>query len=352
MSLTKLCVSENQDFDEEVSIVEVLLDTLACDPSMYVLYPHSVIPFPSHFSSDVRRTALLVIPVNTQTLPCVLERTVDSDITIRKLLYSVVLDKLTTVEGEDGKKTFGPTHPRNLSPVQREAIIRNGLGDRDRQVRASAALLLETWVDFIDVKAEDKDVKVEGQVQEKMQTSVLSLLTLFNLRDGTVAEDALLSIFKTRVDIFDTINFGGKNPYFHVVLCLSASSISAEDYWTTLTPERAFLARVFVEHCKNVKDNAKLENLPVVTEIAFRIQEAYNHLLDDIANQEDTAEDLGSDENERKEARELVISELLKLAVNLDYSDEIGRRKTFQLVRESSLLLHWILSSLMSQAKC
>lgn len=32
--------------------------------------------------------------------------------------------------------------------------------------------------------------------------------------------------------------------------------------------------------------------------------------------------------------REFVIGEMLKLAVNLDYTDEIGRRKMFSLVRE------------------
>lgn len=76
-----------------------------------------------------------------------------------------------------------------------------------------------------------------------------------------------------------------------------------------------------------------------MTLIAFRIQEAYNHLVEDITNQEAHTEDLDSNEMDRREderiATELVISELLKLAVNLDYSDEIGRRKTFQLVRAS-----------------
>lgn len=43
--------------------------------------------------------------------------------------------------------------------------------------------------------------------------------------------------------------------------------------------------------------------------------------------------------DDEKLAREIVISELLKLAVHLDYSDEIGRRKTFQLVRECALSL-------------
>lgn len=211
MSLAKLCISEDPEDLEEVSMVEVLLDTLACDPSVYVLSLHSIILFPSPFFSDVRRTVLLAIPINPRTLPRVLERTMDTDVTIRKLLYSAVLAKRTTEGGGDIPIAFGPTHPRILSIAQRELIIRNGLGDRDHQVRAAAASLLATWVKFVDVKAEEKDVKIEEQVREKMENGVLSLLTLFDLGEGTVAEDALLSIFQTGVDIF---NFNGKNSHF------------------------------------------------------------------------------------------------------------------------------------------
>ena len=54
-----------------------------------------------------------------------------------------------------------------------------------------------------------------------------------------------------------------------------------DEYWATLTPETAFLVRVFVEHCKDTKEEARLEAaLPVVTAMAFRIQEAYNGLMD------------------------------------------------------------------------
>ena len=38
-------------------------------------------------------------------------------------------------------------------------------------------------------------------------------------------------------------------------------------------------------------------------------------------------------EDERLD-KEFVIGEMLKLVVNLDYADEIGRRKMFSLVRE------------------
>ena len=47
----------------------------------------------------------------------------------------------------------------------------------------------------------------------------------------------------------------------------------------------------------------------------------------------------GEEEDEESEMergdKEFIISELLKLAVNLDYADETGRRKMFALVRKS-----------------
>lgn len=118
----------------------------------------------------------------------------------------------------------------------------------------------------------------------------------------------------------------------------------ADAFWTELTPEKAFLARVFVAHCISTKDNARLESaLPVVTALAFRIQSSYNELLEDIQADEeekllrsgalDDDDDRVQREDERMD-KEFVIGEMLKLAVNLDYADEIGRRKMFQLVRE------------------
>ena len=109
-----------------------------------------------------------------------------------------------------------------------------------------------------------------------------------------------------------------------------------EHYWTNLTAETAFLARVFVEHCKAMQDETRLEaTLPVVTSVAFGIEKAYKSLSDmrneDVSNIDETErirrEDIIFD-------KEFVIAEYLKLAVHLDYSDEIGRRKMFQLVRE------------------
>lgn len=101
------------------------------------------------------------------------------------------------------------------------------------------------------------------------------------------------------------------------------------------------MARVFVDHCKATKDDARLEAaLPVVTAMAFRIQEAYNELIEDARTEEEERiiRDLSDEERntieDSRADKEFIIGEMLQLAVNLDYSDEIGRRKMFQLVRE------------------
>jgi condensin complex subunit 3 len=116
-----------------------------------------------------------------------------------------------------------------------------------------------------------------------------------------------------------------------------------------LTPETAFLARVFVDHCKATKDDARIvATLPVVTALAFRIQGAYNELMEDTRNSEEegAVRKLSEEEKIRLEDermdKEFVIGEVLKLAVNLDYSDDHGRRTMFVLIREVSVNVYCI----------
>ena len=98
------------------------------------------------------------------------------------------------------------------------------------------------------------------------------------------------------------------------------------------------LARTFAEHCIEKSNEARLEAvLPVVTALAFHLQAAYNRFLAIL-------EEIGTDgerDNEDHDVREedaanaeFIMGELLRLAVHLDYSDEIGRRKMFGVVRE------------------
>jgi condensin complex subunit 3 len=131
-----------------------------------------------------------------------------------------------------------------------------------------------------------------------------------------------MSVLKTRAEIFDNLEFG-------------------DAFWESLTPEKTFLARVFVDQCVAAKNDARLEaTLPVVTAMAFRIQGRYNDLMilvqDEMDEQPTHLEEREEDRIRREEERmsqEFILTELLKLAVNLDYADEIGRRKMFQLVR-------------------
>jgi condensin complex subunit 3 len=228
------------------------------------------------------------------------------------------------------RKLIGPTHPRALSIKQRELIVKNGLGDREPTVRAVAANLLATWLDVADVDSDAVDPS--GGDKERFESRVLAFLNLFDLNEGEVATNALSRIFQAKADIIDNIEFDGRRvtlKSFYVLI----STLDA--YWTNLSPERAYLARVFIEHCRETKDDVRLESsLPVVTLIAFRTQEWYNLLQDE----DPVLQDLDDGERRRREdeiaSKEVIVAELLKLAVNLDYADEIGRRKMFELVRK------------------
>ncbi|KAG1728449.1 nuclear condensing complex subunit [Suillus lakei] len=294
IALSKLCGSEDQSDveDGEPTALEVLLETLSCDPA-----------------ADVRRAALLNIPLSPETLDAVLTRTRDTDTIMRKLVYSAILVQHCFVSDSSA---MGLVHPRVLTIAQRELIIRNGLGDREPAVRQAAALLISKWVDVArgDIKNEES---------KSAKDDVLALLSLFDLTESTVAEDALLSVLDRRRDISDHLEF-------------------KDAYWANLTPERAFFARVFVDHCIVIKDAEKLDaSLPVVTALAYHIQAAYNAYQEDLEVAEQERVIRGEPTEEEEEARidkEFVIGEMLKVAVNLDYADEIGRRKMFQLVRD------------------
>ena len=64
-------------------------------------------------------------------------------------------------------------------------------GDREPAVRAAAGKLVGAWVDAVSVGTK----KGPGAVLE----DVLAFLGTFDLRESAVVEDALLSVFITRV---------------------------------------------------------------------------------------------------------------------------------------------------------
>ncbi|KAI0696847.1 nuclear condensing complex subunit [Cytidiella melzeri] len=302
IALSKLCGSE--DPSEETNITDVLIETLSYDSS-----------------ADVRRATLANLPISNHTMPAILARTRDSDLNVRRLVYSAVLEPscTMTVESEIAEEAMGPTHPRVFTIEQRELVVRNGLGDREEGVRSAAVKLVSTWLEAARVGAAQGDAQA-------VEADIVAFLELFDLVENSTAEDALINVFKSRADIFDAIEFN-------------------DAFWESLTPEKAFLARVFVDYCVNNKYEARLENsLPVVTMLVFRIQSAWQELIATMQAEEeelllrggmnDEAEkELRSKREDERSEQEFIIGEMLRMAVNLDYADEIGRRKMFQLVR-------------------
>ncbi|KAL5523222.1 YCG1_1 [Sanghuangporus sanghuang] len=276
VALTNVLSHHEGPENDREELIEVILESMTYDPT-----------------SEVRKAALQRVPVTPATLPAIIKRTRDVDANVRKMVYIPVLEQLE--------------NPRQLSIAQRELLALAGLKDRDPAVRATAAKLFASWADLLP--------------------DVLHFIELFDFElsedstENNPAQEALMALFETRKDILDGLEFG-------------------DAYWQELTPAKAFLARVFVDHCVKKEDDGRIEaNMPVMTALAFKIQELYNELMNrteaDKENRAFGTEDASDDESKAAESasKEFIIGDLMKLSLNLDYADEIGRRKMFALVR-------------------
>ncbi|KAM6503310.1 Nuclear condensing complex subunit [Amanita muscaria] len=300
VALSKLVGTEdpNEVQDGGKTILETLLEITCLDDA-----------------AEVRRAALLNIPLDNTTLDTLLSRTRDTDLAIRRLVYSMLQSKLS--------------HPRQLSIAQRELIIKDGLGDREPTVRLAAGKLVASWFDKVKGEATIPDDETWKGDDGGVMRGFVAFLSLFDVvgPGESIAVDAMLSIFVTRPELADSFDF-------------------QEVYWKELTPESSVLARAFVEHYDS-ETRLEAAALPVVTAFAFYIQEAYNSLLEVLQEEENArlrhaAEAEDEEEAEKREEelakKEVVLGELLRMALKLDYMDEIGRRKVFSVVKD--MLLH------------
>lgn len=118
-------------------------------------------------------------------------------------MYSTVLNPDVASKDDDKPDMeISATHPRALTIAQREIVVRNGLSDREEAVKAAASKVLSSWMDVV---VEDSS-RPEGEEQEK-ESNILSFLRLFDLSQLSIPEDALLSVFKARPDIPDSLEF-------------------------------------------------------------------------------------------------------------------------------------------------
>ncbi|KAK7462742.1 chromosome condensation complex Condensin, subunit G [Stygiomarasmius scandens] len=336
-ALCKLCQNESPDevADGEQTLSQYLIDAMKHDTQ-----------------PDVRQIIVQNLPIDGSfhraSLSHLLDRTRDVDKKTRKLVFARLHSNIRSGDG------FGPTHPRKLTIAQRELIITNGLGDREPEVRAVAAGLITAWVDAIieddtikkeedsegeEEEGEDKD-KSQDKTQENRpsaQDGLVELLKMLDLGEGTVASDALLSVFTTdtaKTKFVENMDFKG-------------------NFWQTLTAEKAFLVRIFTEFCRGQKNDLALaatleETLPAIKHFVLVIRAFFSQFKDEISATEEeyVFNEMDDEERERRaDAKynlECILGELLKIAVNLDYVDEFGRRDMYKLIRDEMLVNNFL----------
>ncbi len=305
---------EDSDSDDEAGskVLGKLLVVLQNDPA-----------------AEVRRNLLLNLPLTKEVLPYLLERARDSDGATRRALYARLLPALGDF--------------RHLSLTHREKLLRWGLRDRDEPVRkATARLFRERWIEdcaalpaaqAAEQAAEDGDQAAPKPVNQAADPSLDALLELLERIDvvnsgieGGIALTAMKEFWEGRPDYVDYISF-------------------PDEFWDDLSPELAFVARTFNDFCRSSKEegfaghrdlDALVEaRLPEVTRFGFFLERELNSLIE-------TMHDAATGENEEAEedsaTKEFMVEQLLHMALTFDYSDEVGRRKMFGLMREALAL--------------
>lgn len=364
--LARAEASLDEQEDEESNDAESRISTILRTLCQYDLQPH------------VRIAALpgISLPLNVDTLPFLLSRTRDVDASVRKAAFRVVQQ----------------VPVRGLSVAQRSLIIRNGLGDREVAIRTEVGKLVYHWaITCSDYQVDERGSKDgrKGAQRADVKIDVDEFLDLFDLWDGTVAEEALKALIYKRPNILDDLDLskGTSSSRFHDIYTYKLLS---EDYWSDFTPSKALLARVFTElatspsayppynpnessslgnalqsfganssmNTSNYAGNSvtfipinfskHIEALPVLTFQAFNIQSLFNALVQLVSLLNDKDSDLpampGADKEELEEQVEdciFSLGEMLKMARHLlggMEGDEVGRRKVFGLVRD--ILVH------------
>ncbi|KAF9570700.1 hypothetical protein EC968_001484 [Mortierella alpina] len=225
-------------------------------------------------SAEVRRSALFNIEQTKATMPAILERARDTDAYNRRGVFTKPMEELSDF--------------RVLSIEDREKLLRYGLSDRDEGVKKACTKMLATkWIQQAD-------------------DNLLEFLERLDVMSSNVADDVLKAFFDYRADILGNLSFN-------------------DVFWVNLTVEGAFLVRAFAEFCRGKDDDIQFEKaVPEVTRHAFYIQK-YSNIMQE------------ADEDDRPEA-EFIVTQLLMIAKLLDYADENGRRKMFNLLREMLML--------------
>ncbi|KAG5982213.1 hypothetical protein E4U55_002196 [Claviceps digitariae] len=286
--------SDDSDGDQGTDLLGRLLEVMQNDPS-----------------AEVRRSLLINLPILPNTLPFLLERARDQDPATRRAVYARLLPALGDF--------------RHLSLSMREKLLRWGLRDRDENVRKAAGRLFrERWIaDCAGVTQPDDGVPAEtAPVSFEGLLELLERIDVINSGvENGVGLQAMYGFWEGRPDYREAVTFD-------------------DNFWETLSAESVFMARSFNDFCRS-EGNGRYESLveeklPEVTKLAFYLERYMQVLVEALkrADQQGAEEDEDDDEEHTVE-QEFIIEQMLHIALTLDYSDEVGRRKMFTLLRQS-----------------
>ncbi|KAI0166584.1 ARM repeat-containing protein [Xylariaceae sp. FL1272] len=287
---------DDSDDDAETGLLEKLLEVLQNDPS-----------------AEVRRSLLVNLPILPNTLPYLLERARDQDAATRRAVYSRLLPALGDF--------------RHLSLSMREKLLRWGLRDRDENVRKAAGRLFrERWIEDCVGANQNENGQAQDEVADPSLDGLLELLERIDIVnsgvENGVALEAMKGFWEGRPDYRNTMEFN-------------------DVFWETLSAESVFVARSFNDFCRT-EGNGKYESLveeklPEVTKIAYFLERYLNVLIEAIRkiNNQKSADDEEEEEEEDTVEQEFIVEQLLHIILTLDYSDEVGRRKMFALLRQA-----------------
>ncbi|KAI4151380.1 MAG: hypothetical protein LQ340_003536, partial [Diploschistes diacapsis] len=281
---------DDSDNEEAAGLLNKLLESLQNDPS-----------------ADVRRSLLLNLPLTPATLPYLLERARDLDGATRRALYSRLLPALGDF--------------RHLSLSMREKLLRWGLRDRDENVRkATARLFRERWIeDCAGIR--DAEGNKPAELPPPNIDALLELLERIDVINSGVEKGIALEAMKEFWD--------GRPDYLEAVRF-------EDSFWDNLTSESVFLARSLNDFCRQEKDGRYEsiieEKLPEITKLGFFLQRYINILIEKLRASTNAGEDQAEQDTVEQE---FIVEQLLHIAQTLDYSDEVGRRKMFSLLRET-----------------
>jgi condensin complex subunit 3 len=282
--------SDDSEDGDDTGLLDKLLQVLQNDPS-----------------ADVRRSLLVNLPILPNTLPFLLERARDQDAATRRAVYSRLLPALGDF--------------RHLSLSMREKLLRWGLRDRDDNVRKAAGKLFrERWIEDC-VGAPEQDEDAPGEPASPDFDGLLELLERIDIVnsgvENGVAIEAMKGFWEGRPDYREAVVFD-------------------DHFWETLSAESVFMARSFNDFCRS-EGNGRYESLveeklPEVTKVAFFLERYLNVLTEAIRR---VSQQEGDEDEEDTVEQEFIVEQLLHLSLSLDYSDEVGRRKMFTLLRQS-----------------